>query len=216
MVGELSPQIEDHTDIINVWIETQDYYTNLKVEDRTKNFIKSAKEWWEHLASLGDKIPISSGEKAKYESIASLVRMGTDISGECQYPFYFNVEGYDCKGLGDIVQDKVYKDIKFTQCKNIREWTRQAAAKLMYPFQMSFYREGLGYNKEYKWVVVGENWVQEIECSPELMDLYRDGFEMKKYIGIERVVHKFPGWKELLLNPNWDNFDFNLEYFKHL
>lgn len=215
---ELDPNLDSYGDLKG-WLLEQEYFSNA---NQYNTFVSKASEWWEELVQVGDKVLISSSEKATYESLASLARMKFDLSGEKQLPFYFEYQGVECKGLGDVVnrESKIYKDVKFTTCNSVKEWIR-VAAKLMYPFQMSFYRDGLSNSYDYGdwkmiWVVVGSGFMTEIECSDTLMNMYKSGFEIKKNINGEKVVHEFPGWEKLLHVKKWDVVDFEQEYLRNL
>lgn len=188
-----SPIIEDHLNEIEQWIETVDYYSN-RPNTRIEKFIKEAKEWWTVLVQRGDRQIITSMEELETELI--LLELEKDVrwdwisKGEFQKDFYWEEQGVPCKGLGDICLDDVYIDIKYTTCPNLNEWMK-VCTNLNYPFQMAFYKSGLGFKKGY-WLVIHKDWHELIEVEDIMYQTGKWGYDKKQTIRIGKV--EFDTW----------------------
>lgn len=180
--------LEEYAFDIGGWIETQDYYNN-RPKTRVSKFIEEAKEWWTVLVQRGDRQIITSIEELEAELM--LLNLQRDMrwdwisKGEFQKDFYWTEEGVACKGLGDICFENVYIDIKYTTCANPREWMK-VCANLNYPFQMSFYKSGLGFKKGY-WLVIHKDWHELVEVEEVAYQIGKWGYDKKETIRIGKV-----------------------------
>jgi hypothetical protein len=129
--------------------------------------------------------------------------------GHYQVPLYWD-HITDCKGLIDIIwtdKDTIELiDFKYTEASGINNWKKVCWNK-KYPFQLSFYKQGLSKHTEKKikckWIVVSkyEEWI--VECPDQLLDMYRWGFEKRHdyfegHAGrIDQSTHEW-GWQELI------------------
>lgn len=183
---------------IENWINTVDYYNN-RPKTRVSTFIKEASEWWNVLAQKGDRQIITSLEELEAEIIN--IRLTEDPKlnwlwkGEFQKDFYWEEEGIGCKGLGDICCED-YVDIKYTTCSNLKDWIK-VCASLNYPFQMAFYKSGLGFKKGY-WLVVHKDWHELVEVSDLMLNIGKYGYRKKELIRTGEmefnVIKKTPGY----------------------
>lgn len=173
---------------VEQWIQFQDYYSN-RPKTRVEKFIKEAKDWWTVLVQKGDRQIITSMEELETElmviNLQKDVRWDWISKGEFQKDFYWEEEGISCKGLGDICLDDVYIDLKYTTCPNLNEWMK-VCANLNYPFQMAFYKSGLGFEKGY-WLVVHKDWHELIEVSDLIYQIGKWGYDKKETIRIGKV-----------------------------
>lgn len=189
----IETDLEKYKGLIEDWIETVDYYSN-RPNTRVEKFIKEAKEWWAVLVQKGDRQIITSMEELETELI--LINLQGDLrwdwisKGEFQKDFYWEEQGVACKGLGDICFDEVYIDIKYTTCANPREWMK-VCANLNYPFQMAFYKSGLGFKKGY-WLVIHKDWHELIEVEDIMYQTGKWGYDKKQTIRIGKV--EFDTW----------------------
>ena len=185
---EQTSDLESYEEIIEQWIETQDYYNN-RPKTRVSKFIEEAKEWWTVLVQRGDRQIITTVEELEAELM--LLNLQRDMrwdwisKGEFQKDFYWTEEGVACKGLGDICFENVYIDIKYTTCANPREWMK-VCANLNYPFQMAFYKSGLGFKKGY-WLVIHKDWHELIEVEDIMYQTGKWGYDKKQTIRIGKV-----------------------------
>lgn len=220
---EQTSDLESYEKIIEQWIETQDYYNN-RPKTRVSKFIEEAKEWWKVLVQRGDRQIITSIEELEAELM--LLNLQRDIrwdwisKGEFQKDFYWTEEGVACKGLGDICFEDVYIDIKYTTCPNPREWMK-VCANLNYPFQMAFYKSGLGFKKGY-WLVVHKDWHELVEVSDLMYQVGKWGYDKKETIRIGKVemdtwIHT-PGYIDglNLVNGGASLTNFNQLYLSYL
>ena len=219
----LFPDLEKYKENIQDWIETQDYYSN-RPKTRVEKFIKEAKDWWSVLVQKGEREIITSVEELETELM--VINLQRDIrwdwisKGEFQKDFYWEEEGVSCKGLGDICLDEVYIDLKYTTCPNLNEWIK-VCANLNYPFQMSFYRSGLGFKKGY-WLVVHKDWHELVEVSDLMYQIGKWGYDKKETIRIGKV--EIDVWKHVcgymdglnLVNGNAPLTNFNQTYLNNL
>lgn len=196
VIGYTNPfynELEKHKDEIEHWLEFQSYYNN-RPKTRVNTFIEEAKEWWTVLVQREDRQIITTVEELEAELM--LLNLQRDMrwdwisKGEFQKDFYWNEEGVACKGLGDICFDDVYIDIKYTTCPNPREWMK-VCANLNYPFQMAFYKSGLGFKKGY-WLVVHKDWHELIEVEDIMYQTGKWGYDKKQTIRIGKV--EFDTW----------------------
>lgn len=183
-----SPTLEEYRDVIEDWIQTQSYYSN-RPNTRVDTFIKEAKEWWSVLVQKGEREIITSVEELETELMVMNLKSDSNLDwlwqGEYQKPFYWEEEGIDCKGLGDICLEKVYVDLKYTTCETMRDWWK-VCASLNYPFQMAFYKSGLKVEKCY-WLVVNKNWYELVEVSELMLQIGKWGYTVDKKIRIGKV-----------------------------
>ncbi len=184
--------LRNHLVEIEDWIQTQDYYKN-RPKTRVDKFIEEAKEWWKVLVQKGEREIITAVEEVETELTVMSLRSNSDLDwlwkGEYQKPFYWTEEGIACKGLGDICLEKVYVDLKYTTCNNLRDWWK-VCANLNYPFQMAFYKSGLGVEKCY-WLVVNKNWYELVEVSELMLQIGKWGYDVDKKIRIGKVEKEF-------------------------
>lgn len=219
----METDLEKYKGLIEDWIETVDYYSN-RPKTRVEKFIKEAKEWWSVLVQKGDRQIITSMEELETELI--LLNLQGDLrwdwisKGEFQKDFYWEEQGVPCKGLGDICFDDVYIDIKYTTCPNLNEWVK-VCANLSYPFQMAFYRSGLGFKKGY-WLVVHKDWHELVEVSDLMYQVGKWGYDKKETIRIGKV--EMDTWKHVhgykdglnLVNGEASLTNFNQLYLSYL
>lgn len=219
----IETDLEKYKELIEDWIETVDYYSN-RPKTRVEKFIKEAKEWWSVLVQKGDRQIITSMEELETELI--LLELQRDMrwdwisKGEFQKDFYWEEQGVLCKGLGDICFDEVYIDIKYTICPNINEWMK-VCANLSYPFQMAFYRSGLGFKKGY-WLVVHKDWHELVEVTDLMYQIGKWGYDKKETIRIGKV--EMDTWKHVhgykdglnLVNGGASLTNFNQLYLSYL
>ena len=219
----LFPDLEKYKENIQDWIETQDYYSN-RPKTRVEKFIKEAKDWWSVLVQKGEREIITSVEELETELM--VINLQRDIrwdwisKGEFQKDFYWEECGVLCKGLGDICLDEVYIDLKYTTCPNLNEWIK-VCANLGYPFQMSFYKSGLGFKKGY-WLVVHKDWHELVEVSALMYQIGKWGYDKKETIRIGKV--EIDVWKHVcgymdglnLVNGNAPLTNFNQTYLNNL
>lgn len=188
--------LEEYKGLIEDWIETVDYYSN-RPKTRVEKFIKEAKEWWSVLVQKGDRQIITSMEELETElillNLQNDLRWGWISKGEFQKDFYWEEEGVACKGLGDICFDDVYIDIKYTTCSNLNEWMK-VCTNLNYPFQMAFYKSGLGFKKGY-WLVVHKDWHELVEVTDLMYQIGKWGYDKKETIRIGKV--EMDTWKHV-------------------
>lgn len=194
---------------IEQWIETKDYYNN-RPKTRVKTFIKEAEEWWSVLVTKGEKEIITTSEQLDNELICLRLKSDPELDwlwqGEFQKDFYWEEEGIRCKGLGDIVCNSVYVDLKYTTCNSINDWIK-VCSSLNYPFQMAFYKSGLGFKKGY-WLVTNKDWHQLVEVTPLLFSIGKFGYRKREVLRIDKEeisqVKKIPGYLDGLniLNGN--------------
>ena len=220
---KLPTNLEECTSIVEQWIQFQDYYSN-RPKTRVEKFIKEAKEWWSILVQKGDREIITSMEELETELI--LLNLQKDVrwdgisKGEFQKDFYWEEQGVACKGLGDICFDDVYIDIKYTTCPNLNEWMK-VCANLNYPFQMAFYKSGLGFKKGY-WLVVHKDWHELVEVSDLMYQIGKWGYNKKETIRVGKV--EMDTWKHVhgyidglnLVNGGASLTNFNQLYINNL
>ena len=179
---------------VEQWIETVDYYSN-RPKTRVDKFIKEAADWWTVLVQKGDRQIITSMEELETElillNLQGDLRWGWISKGEFQKDFYWEEQGVACKGLGDICFDDVYIDIKYTTCPNLNEWMK-VCTNLNYPFQMAFYKSGLGFKKGY-WLVVHKDWHELVEVTDLMYQIGKWGYDKKEVIRIGKV--EMDTWK---------------------
>lgn len=170
---------------IEQWIQTQDYYKN-RPKTRVKTFIKEAEEWWTVLVNKGEKEIITSVEQLETELIVLSLKSDPELNwlwkGEFQKDFYWTEEEIGCKGLGDICFDDIYVDLKYTTCSTLKDWIK-VCTSLNYPFQMAFYKSGLGFKKGY-WLVVSKDWHQLVEVSGLMFIIGKYGYRKGEKIRI--------------------------------
>ena len=217
------PDLESYKEIVEQWIETVDYYYN-RPKTRVEKFIKEAKDWWSVLVQKGEREFITSVEELETELM--VINLQRDIrwnwisKGEFQKDFYWEEEEVLCKGLGDICLDEVYIDLKYTTCPNLNEWIK-VCANLGYPFQMSFYKSGLGFKKGY-WLVVHKDWHELVEVSDLMYQIGKWGYDKKETIRIGKVEmdiwKHYPGYIDglNLVNGGASLTNFNQLYLNNL
>jgi len=220
---DISDNINEYEETIQQWIETVDYYSN-RPKTRVEKFIKEAKDWWAVLVHKGDREIITSMEELETELI--LLNLQGDVrwdwisKGVFQKDFYWEEQGVACKGLGDICFDDVYIDIKYTTCPNLNEWMK-VCANLNYPFQMAFYKSGLGFKKGY-WLVVHKDWHELVEVSDLMYQIGKWGYNKKETIRVGKV--EMDTWKHVhgyidglnLVNGGASLTNFNQLYINNL
>lgn len=194
---------------IEQWIETKDYYNN-RPKTRVKTFIKEAEEWWSVLVTKGEKEIITTSEQIDNELICMRLKSDPELDwlwqGEFQKDFYWEEEGIRCKGLGDICLEDCYVDLKYTTCNSINDWIK-VCSNLNYPFQMAFYKSGLGFKKGY-WLVTNKDWHQLVEVTPLMFNIGKFGYRKREVLRIDKEeisqVKKIPGYLDGLniLNGN--------------
>jgi hypothetical protein len=196
---KLPTNLEECSSIVEQWIQFQDYYSN-RPKTRVEKFIKEAKEWWSVLVQKGDRQIITTMEELETElillNLQDDLRWGWISKGEFQKDFYWEEQGVLCKGLGDICFEDVYIDLKYTTCPNLNEWMK-VCTNLNYPFQMAFYKSGLGFKKGY-WLVVSKDWHQLVPVSDLMFTIGKYGYRKKETIRTGdkefNIINKTPGY----------------------
>lgn len=191
LIDPWKPNLEEHVEQIEEWINFESYYAN-RPRTRVKTFIEEASEWWAVFIQKGDKQIITSIEDLETDLIIIKLKNEKDLEwlwgGDFQKPFYWIEEGIECKGLGDIVLENTYVDLKYTTCESLHEWWK-VCTSLNYPFQMAFYKSGLGVDKCY-WLVVNKNWHQLIEVNELMLAIGKWGYDKYEKIKIGKVEYE--------------------------
>ena len=188
----------EHQLEIEEWIQFQDYYNN-RPKTRVSTFIKEAYSWWTVLVGKGEKEIITTIEQFETELLCLRLKSDPELDwlwqGEFQKDFYWEEEGIGCKGLGDICCED-YVDLKYTTCTNLKDWIK-VCANLNYPFQMAFYKSGLGFKKGY-WLVVSKDWHQLVPVSDLMFNIGKYGYRKREIIRTGdmefNVIKKVPGY----------------------
>lgn len=187
----IETDLEKYKGLIEDWIETVDYYSN-RPKTRVEKFIKEAKEWWSVLVSKKDREIITSVEEVETELMCLRLKTDPELSwlwtGRYQVPVWFELEGVQCKALGDILGDNWYVDLKYTSCETLEEWWK-VCASLNYPFQMAFYKAGFGFEKGY-WLVVNKNWHQLIKVTDLMFKIGKWGCMVNKKFTVNGDNHE--------------------------
>lgn len=182
---------------IEQWIETKDYYNN-RPKTRVKTFIKEAEEWWSVLVGKGKKEIITTSEQLDNELICMRLKSDPELDwlwqGEFQKDFYWTEEDIGCKGLGDICTED-YVDLKYTTCTNLKDWIK-VCCNLNYPFQMAFYKSGLGFKKGY-WLVASKDWHQLVPVSDLMLIIGKYGYRKGEKIRLGST-NKYPAHADFL------------------
>lgn len=242
---------EDYKELLLMGARKANYHSK-RGDDALWNALKEdGKAYWQELIESQGKTIITREEHELCSTIAALT-LSSEITGRYfieqknvekhfQKDIYWKWKDEPCKGLLDILiiepeTKSIYiVDIKFTTV-SFEQWFSVARQK-QYPFQMSFYKEGVefnykdlideGYTVKCRWMVLPKNtqrfrpWI--IPCTELMLDSARYGYlkHKSKYIigqnAIEQTV-EYPGWekaiemykeckKNLLI-------DYDLTYFK--
>ncbi len=209
LMDACTPDLLEHFEEIEQWIDTEDYYKN-RPKTRVKKFIEEASEWWKVLVEKGEKEIITTSEQLDNELICMRLKDDPELDwlwqGEFQKDFYWEEEGIRCKGLGDICLEDCYVDLKYTTCNSINDWIK-VCSSLNYPFQMAFYKSGLGFKKGY-WLVTNKDWHQLVEVTPLMFSIGKFGYRKREVLRIDKEeisqVKKIPGYLDGLniLNGN--------------
>ena len=249
-VSEIKELSEYREEIIQ--IARQNGYQPKWSDDALWNSIEKESYYWDFLIKSNGKSLVTKEEK----NLCSLVCSYTlnhyltgkyfitqpDVDKFYQKDLYWNVENIPCKGLLDllIIEHSVKKiyivDIKSTSVNSIQEWFRICRQK-NYPFQMSFYREGVnqnykelldsGYTIECRWMVLPLNkdtfkpWI--IPCTDKLLSVGKYGYKKSQEVltldGRETIENFYPGWVDALSQYKYCQeeqlVDYDSLYFKY-
>lgn len=174
-------------------------------DDAVWNSIKrEGEEYWNEVISSQGKKIITQEEYQLCSSLSSLSLFSSvtgkyfidspNIDKYFQHDLYWISEDEPCKGLLDLLvieheTKTIYIiDIKLTTVSSLDEWFNVARQK-NYPFQLSFYKEGVvqnysdlieqGYKIKCRWIVVPTNtysfkpWI--VCCTKEMLKVGKSG-----------------------------------------
>lgn len=250
-------EFEDYKSALIAQARDSNYQVNYGNDALWNAIKKDGEAYWNELKDASDKKVITQDEWNFSCDVASRT-LSSSITGMYfteqknvdkffQLPLYWtyelNGETIECKGLVDeLVVDYENKlvvliDIKCTDVNNIQMFLRVCKDK-GYPFQLSWYKEGLlqhpeigkvlaeGYRLEFRWMVLPLNtyvfkpWV--LPVSDELIMLGKYGYSKSHVFQIEtkqehNMVYR-SGWLEALTiyqeSINYGTVDYDLEWFK--
>lgn len=185
-LGEWKPLSECE---LEVFLADKDFYANLQPEGQAKNFVSKANDWWEFLRDSEDKFILTQSEKDAQDLLATKVSWfingilpNEEHTLYYQKELYWSYMGIECKGLADMVietnNEIIEIDLKFTTAKTLSSWAF-VARDLNYPFQKSFYREGLrdeGKKISQFWLVVGPNFINLVPFTRKMFDFGLNGY----------------------------------------
>lgn len=201
-------------------------------EDAKWNAIlKDGLEYWIELVRSKEKIVVTQQEWDTCEMYSDLTRSShitgkyfinqPDVDKYFQKPLYWTYHEVQLKGLVDLLifeweTKKIYLiDIKSSGVSDIKQWFDVCRNK-NYPFQMSFYLEGVkhnynhllsdGWTIECRWIVIPldkfKPWV--VSVSKEMLDAGRYGvkeYSSKFVVNEKEITNPYNryGWEHAIL-----------------
>lgn len=229
---EFVGSLEDYKDELILIAREANYQANWKDEALWKALEKDGARYWEELIKCEGKTIVSAQEWNTSKTLAELCK-DSHITGKYfieqenvdkyyQYPLFWFMEDIECKGLSDVIiveheTKTIYLvDVKGTDTSGLKGFMYVAKSK-NYPFQLSWYKEGIlrdplfkkylegGYTLEFRWLVIPFNTERfrpwKIPVSDKLLEIGKTGFSVGNLVRTEISTVYFKqreGWKQAL------------------